>query len=187
MQYTPRDNNSRTTDRTNRLLELRTVLEKLETSPQIRNRLMSSLIQFTSDFTSERLPASDNLELQKLNLAFGIQNRLGIRNMLRGLVCTQISDLQNEWYQENKHEKRNNQAKWDMTIRKELILLASDLWTHRCKIVHEENEQIVEQYTRTCAYDLQVKLQRLPWSLPSASRHLLDQDKDFFERVIYRM
>ena len=67
-------------------------------------------------------------------------------------------------------------------MRTALITFANEAWMHRCKIVHEENKATVENYTRTLAYDLMHKLKQVPWSLPSASRHLLDRDGNFFKK-----
>jgi len=88
--------------------------------------------------------------------------------------------MQEKWYCSNKHKKRNNIAKWDVTVRSGLINMANELWMHRCKVVHDENKLTIDGFTRSSAYDLNHKLKRIPWSLPSASRHLLEKERDFF-------
>lgn len=168
------------TFRTAQLLEFRSMLDKLETQPQLRNRMMSTILQYTNGFPHSHEPSTDDLLLEPVNKAFTVQKRLGTRNLFRGLLCTQVSDLQDDWYNNNQHKKRNNTAKWDVKVRTALITFANEAWMHRCKIVHEENKATVENYTRTLAYDLMHKLKQVPWSLPSASRHLLDRDGNFF-------
>lgn len=171
------------TFRTAKLLEFRSLLDKLETHPLLRNRLMSTMLQYTSGFINSYSPTTNDDELTMVNRTFEVQSRIGSRNMFRGLICTQISDLQEEWYKDHKHKKRNNIAKWDVSVRKALIDISNEIWKHRCTIVHEENKVTVEGYTRTAAFDLLHKLKQVPWSLPSASRHLLNRDGEYFKKA----
>ena len=166
--------------KTGKILEFRATLDKLETSPALRNRLINTIIQFTSGCTSIETPVPEGNERQSVEICFEVQSKLGLRNLFRGLICREISEMQGKWYCSNKHKKRNNIAKWDVTVRSGLINMANELWMHRCKVVHDENKLTIDGFTRSSAYDLNHKLKRIPWSLPSASRHLLEKDRDFF-------
>ena len=46
--------------------------------------------------------------------------------------------------------------------------------------MNEKDKRLNEDYTRKSALDLALKLKETPWSLPSASRHLLERDRSFF-------
>ena len=170
------------TTRIAKLLDFRSMLESVETDPKLRNWMMSSLIQYTNGFPITHTPVTNDADLEMVNETYAMQNKLEPRNMFRGLLCTQISDLQARWCNENNHNKRNTMAKWDMSVRKELITIANEIWMNRCKTVHKENKSTVESYTLTSAFDLCHKLKRVPWSLPSASRHLLHRDSTFFKK-----
>ena len=142
--------------------------------------MINTIIQFTSRRPSIETPVIEGTEHQSVETCFEVQRKLGLRNLFRGLICRQISEIQGKWYCGNKHNKRNNIAKWDVTVRSGLINMANELWMHRCKVVHDENKLTIDGFTRSLAYDLHHKLKRIPWSLPSASRHLLEKDRDFF-------
>ena len=70
--------------------------------------------------------------------------------------------------------------RWSHEVVKFLINMAADLWKARCEIVNEKDKRLNEDYTRKSALDLALKLKETPWSLPSASRHLLERDRSFF-------
>ena len=76
------------TFRTAQLLEFRSMLDKLETQPQLRNRMMSTILQYTNGFPHSHEPSTDDLLLEPVNRAFTVQKRLGTRNLFRGLMCT---------------------------------------------------------------------------------------------------
>ena len=127
------------------------MLEKLETSPILRNRLINTMIQYLNGSPSVDIPLCEVVDDQTVNYCFEMQHKIGIRNKFRGLLCKQISDMQQKWYRHNQHKKRNNIAKWDVTVRAGLINI--------CKVIHDENKLTIDGFTRSSAYDLHHKLQ----------------------------
>jgi len=169
-----------TSFRTTQLLEFRELLEKMETSTIVRNRLMSMLFQWVGGFSTTEFAASENQSVNKLNAAFNEQVKIGVRNCFRGLLAKGIIALQEEHYATITAKKKNNIERWSRQVIQKLLTISMETWRHRCELVHEKEASVIETTTRTAAYDLCMKLKPRSWSLPSASRHLLDREKDFF-------
>ena len=171
--------------RTKQLLELRELLDKLETNNLLRNRMMSVILQWTNGFDCGEYQLDENLEIELVNAAFRSQQHIGIRNLFRGLIANDIVFLQKEHYVKNTHKKHNTIESWCKKVGTKLVTISIELWKNRCEIVHETESGTIEKNTRNNAYDLLLKMKRAPWSLPSASRHLLEREQDFFRTAAF--
>lgn len=101
-------------------------------------------------------------------------------------MAQQIIDVQAEYYKNHKGDKKNTITRWNRMVVNKFITMAIQFWKNRCELVHKKDKSIIESYARTSANDLCKKLLNTVWFLPSASRHLLERDEDFFRSSNFR-
>ena len=88
---------------------------------------MCLLTQWSGGFQTAPIGISDNAEMERLNRAFRVQMRIGIRNLFRGLLAQEIVELQRWYYDLTQHKRRNNIMRWSHEVVKFLINMAADL------------------------------------------------------------
>ena len=160
--------------RTQQIVELRELLDKLQTFSLLRNRIMSMLLQWMAEFDMLTSPTTDDSTIMKVNAALCAQSWIDVRTCFRGLVAQQIIDVQAEYYKNHKGDKKNTITRWNRMVVNKFITMAIQFWKNRCELVHKKDKSIIESYARTSANDLCKKLLNTVWFLPSASRHLLE-------------
>lgn len=136
--------------------------------------------QYCSGYPITEAPSKENKPDLSLLIAFNQQLRLGITNLLRGMILRKIVSLQQS-YISTYRVKTNNVVSWGRNLIKSLHQFNTSIWNYRCDVAHKASRTIMEKHTRHQARKLLQYLQRDPHNkLPYEKRSLLHKPLSFF-------
>lgn len=179
------------TNRTTLLLNLRTHLQGIATSPLIVNHILRCLYQFHNGFEVTPINtalAKDITEKTQMN-AINHQISFGIDNLLSGALTLQLASAQRH-YSKNQHNgpksKNINYNSWNRSFIKLILDYSNDLWLYRCKILHDDEKLTRESTVRAQAVTLLESLKKDPFQVPFSFRNLLNRSPHYLKTTHLR-
>ena len=157
-------------------------LTKQQTNMGVQRLFLHILDRWTCKKTP-KCPTFENPDPieAKIPHLFQAQKKIGWDAFIKGILCHEWRELQQEYYDGQKIEKITGE-RWSKKMVSMLFAYNHALWKNRCEIVHLENKDTLEKRKRKQLQNLRDRLHKKPWKLRSTDRHLLAREDTFFTR-----
>ena len=169
--------------RRKKLEDLKQELITSATDPFVTRQLMRILLQWTNCFPVPLIsqPNSPNETVYTINE----QIKLGIGNMLRGILVWRLGTVQNKYYRSQRNFKSTGDQ-WIRRLTQFFFTFSHDMWKCRCDEIAATTESTYENHIRNECTSLLIKLSSKPHSLPVSYRYLIDKPRHFTSKATTR-
>ena len=115
--------------------------------------------------------------------AFNQQIKLGISNMIRGLLANELREQQHIFYSSLQKKEHGDGSLWSLNVIALFINFSLSCWNFRCEAVHSITELTSEKRLRSECETLFIELKSNHSNLPPTYQHLLNRNKHFFSNA----
>ena len=169
--------------RRNRLAAFRDELSQLDTDPFLIRHLMRIILQWTNKFPVTTIPLADE-NIDSI-VAINEQIRIGVNNMIRGVIGWRLGSVQQNYFRSKQNFKSTGDA-WVRKLTQFFFTFSHDIWKYRCDKVSESTESTYEAQIRKDCDSLLFTLSKNPTSLPVKYRYLLHRPSHFTSKATTR-
>ena len=169
--------------RRQQLRTLKSELHWLQTSPFLVKHIMRSLAQWIMGVPVPYIDLNDVPDQHNKNMAkaFNIQIRLGISNMVRGLLANELKNQQSVYYSLLEKKEHGDGSMWPRKVILLMLTFTQACWKFRCEAVHTITESNAENRLRSECETLYFQLKTDTSSLPFQYSHFLNRHNQFFK------
>ena len=155
---------------------LRKSLIKKDTDPKLL-QVIFQLFDIDKRITVEEFPSLFSLPYD-LQLAVCEQIDIGTDLFKLGIISAKFGAYQNTMSSTSK----TSQDQWIRHLIRNLFSISRELWSYRCKILHEENVETLDKLYRNELWNTHQQLRTQWWQFGPKDRQLLEMEKSFFEK-----
>ena len=171
------------TFRRQKLKDLQDELTSIGTDPFIQRHLLRLILQFTNRFPVT--PIQECTGNPEAVLGINEQIKLGIGNLLRGILAWRLGDAQQIYYR-SKNNFQSTGDSWTRKLTQFFFSCSHAIWTNRCDKIASTTEMSYEDSTRHQCSSLLFRLTRNPHQLPVNDRHLIHRKSSFTKTASIR-
>ena len=180
------------TNRNTALINLRTKLQGISTSPLITNHILRCLHQFHNGFHIPTInvdTAKNEVEKEQM-LAINYQIDFGIENLLSGALTLPLVAVQRHYTKTRLAQQPSNSqinfTSWNRSFITLLLDYSNELWQFRCQVMHDEAKLTRESTVRDQAVTLLDSLKKDPFRVPFSFRNLLNRSRHYLRTTHLR-
>ena len=154
--------------------DLRKFLVRNET-PDALIQVILTLFDMDTCSTSAAFPSYDSYPTT-LQLAICEQIDIGVNLFKLGIISSQFGVF---------HERQSIQTSskskcWSRKLIRQLFSISKELWSFRCTVMHEENQETLDKMYRDELWNLHQDLKLEWWKFGPKDRDLLNMEQSFF-------
>ena len=168
------------THREKEMMTFKKNLRKMKTKPVLLRRIVCIMRQWLK---SHEIITYRSDEVCELERAIQMQMEIGVNNMFKGFVCTELIEIQDRYYEDIRKNTNSHNTidEWSKLIVLSLLDFSKSMWRNRCEIVNQHDLETVEIRTRNKAWELCQSLRTSFFLLSDGDKHLGKREKQFFD------